>query len=317
MSLAFHVGFGFFDAAFGEEFVNVKASFVHCLTEAEGGLGVVGDGRRDRRSRRFRREDGQDTAGDFVTGEVGGGLVEDGGVGVAGVVLAQGVEEPVVVEPLVGCDVDGTSESTIDDDHRGVGCDAAYVDHEGGKVLLAEEFFFQLLAGGDVEVGVEDVVAQPFDGVPGRGDEDGGGIEEGEVYGGPDEAEAGGEAFIGEDEADFCFELLFGHGFDVVAPGLEVAEGGGEVVVEMARVGFELLDLFNELEEAVGGLVIRDGRAVPGNGLDHPVQPLIEEVGGFPLEEAPSMGRGGEVGGRVAVSALADEQEEECDDDDG
>ena len=290
---------------------------MHRLAETEGGSGVVGGGPGIRRSRRFRRDDEPDPAGDFVASEVGGGLVEDGGVGVAGVVLAEGVEEPVVVEPFVGGDVDGSAESSVDDDHGGVGGDAAYVDYEGGEVLLTEEFFFQLLTGGDVQVGVEDVVTQSFDGVPGGGDEDGGRIEEGEVDGGPDEAEAGGEAFIGQDEADFSFQLLFGHGLDVVTLGLEVAKGVGEVVIEMARVDLKLLYLFNEFKEAVGGLVIRDGRAVPGDGLDDPVPPFVEEVGGFPLEEAPSMGRGGEVGGRVAVSALAYQQEEECDDDDG
>ena len=317
LTAAFHVGFGFFDHALGEEFVDAQTCIVHRLAEAEGGTIVVGGGPRGRRSGGFRRDDIQDPAGDFVAGKVGGGLVEGGGIKVAGVVLSEGVKEPVVVQPLVGGDVDGAAESTVDDNHCGVGGDAAYVDDEGGEVVFTQEFFFQGLAGGDVQVGFEDVVTPSFDGVPWGGDEDGGGIEEGEVDGGPDEAEAGREALIGQDEANFSFELLFGDGFDGVTLGLQVVEGFLDVFVQMVRPVLEVIDFVGELEEAVGGLVIRDGRAVPGDGLDGPVPPLVEEVGGFPLEEAEAVGRGGEVGGRVAVSTLANQEEEEGYDDDG
>ena len=74
------------------------------------------------------------------------------------------------------------------------------------------------------------------------------------------------------------------------------------------------VQLIGEFEEASGGLFGWDDGVDKGNCLDGAVPPLIEEVGGFPLEEAEAIGGGGEVGGGVAMSTLADEQEEECDD---
>ena len=41
-ALGLHVGFGFLDATFGEEFVDAEASFVHSLAKVEGGWSVVG-----------------------------------------------------------------------------------------------------------------------------------------------------------------------------------------------------------------------------------------------------------------------------------
>ena len=129
--------------------------------------------------------------------------MEGGGFRVFEVVLAQGVEEPVVMQPLMGGDVHGATESSIDDDNGGVGGDAAYVDDEGGKVLLLQEFLFQHLSRGNSQVGLENVVLQSFDDVPGGSDKDGRRIEESEVDGGPYQANSGLEALLDEDAAYF------------------------------------------------------------------------------------------------------------------
>ena len=119
---------------------------------------------------------------------------------------------------------------------------------------------------------------------------------------------------FGEDAADFRLDIFFGHGPYGVALRLEVADRCFRVFVGMDQGQVQLI---GELEEASGGLFGRDDGVDPGDGLDGPVPPFIEEVGGFPLEEAEAIGGGGEVGGGVAVSTLADEQEEEGDDDEG
>ena len=125
-----------------------------------------------------------------------------------------------MVQPLMGGDVHGAAESSIDDHNGGVGSDAAYVDDEGGEVCLLQEFLFQHLSRGNIQVGLENVVLQSFDDVPGGSDKDGGGIEESEVYGGPYQANSGLEALLGEDAAYFFFELFFRERLDVVALGL-------------------------------------------------------------------------------------------------
>ena len=67
----------------------------------------------------------------------------------------------------MGGDVDGAVEPASDDYHGGIGGDAANVGDEGGQVLFSEEFFLQGFAGGNVQVGSEDVVSLSFDDVPG------------------------------------------------------------------------------------------------------------------------------------------------------
>ena len=120
-----------------------------------------------------------------------------------------------------------------------------------------------------------------------------------------------------EDAAYFFFELLFREGLDVVALRLEVLEGCLEVVIGMVRVDLEVVYLLREFEEPGYGFFGRNGRAVPGDGLDGPVPPFIEEVGRFPLEEAPAVGSSGQVGGGVTVSTMADDEYEECEGDEG
>ena len=216
-----------------------------------------------------------------------------------------------MVQPLMGGDVHGAAESSIDDHNGGVGSDAAYVDDEGGEVCLLQEFLFQHLSRGNSQVGLENVVLQSFDDVPGGSDKDGWGIEESEVDGGPYQANSGLEALLGEDAAYFLFELFFRERLDVVALGLEVLEGFLEVIIGMVRVDLEVVYLLGEFEEPGCGFFGRNGRAVPRDGLDGPMPPFIEEVGRFPLEEAPAVGSSGQVGSGVTVSALGDDEDEE------
>ena len=251
---------------------------------------------------------------DFPSRQITGGLIEGFGIRVAEVVLAQGVEEPVVVQPLVGSDVDGAAESSIDDDDGGVGGDASYVDDEGGKVFLTQKFFFQLLSCGVVQVGLEGVISQSFDDVTGRSDKDGWGVDEGEVDGGPDEADSGLEALLGEDAANLLFYVFFGEGLDVVALGPEVSEGFMDVVIGVVRMDLNVVYPPGEVKEAGGGLF---GRAGPGDDLDATVPPFIEEVGCFPLEEAPAVRGGGQVSCCVAVSALGNDKDKEDKGDEG
>ena len=154
-----------------------------------------------------------------------------------------------MMQPLMGGDVHGATESSIDDDNGGVGGNAAYVDDEGGEVLLLQEFLFQHLSRGNSQVGLENVVSQSFDDVPGGSDKDGGGIEESEIDGGPYQANSGLEDLLVEDAAYFFFELFFREGLDVVTLRLEVLEGCLEVVIGMVRVDPEVVYLLGEFEE--------------------------------------------------------------------
>ena len=302
-----HEGLGVVDAALGEESVDVAAE----LEEEGVALGAIEGGEA---AGREGGEAGEDAGGDLCAHHVGDGLVDRAEVFAVEEVEAKGVEEEVVVGPLVGDGVDGGGVGAGIADDGGVCADAADGFDVGGPAAAGFDAGLHRSDFGRGEVRVEEDAAGDADLGAGGDREDTGGLGEFDVDGGPEdvlgveEGERAGEAGLAEGVADAVLEDALSAVAEAGALGAErggfLCQGGagGGRGRAGGRAG---VDLSAEVEEALEVGVV-SGSTAALHEIADPAKPAVEDGLDLEVEEAEAVAGDGAVDGVAEGGASTD-----------